>query len=242
MRIHPFSLVIVGCLGGALGWIAHSSFVRSGSGISTPSAPDPQTQNDSATHAAGPATQSQSAREPARSDADALTPNSAAPSVKPHVEESTGDNSPAAGYVQLPDTSSESTKSAPTADLAKSIKLWCRYDRGNGAHQREGTTSMYDLAYQGGPITYESIDLAAGTARMTGSEGATGSNEGILDVLAASTRIGLHFSAVNSRGELIVTTVFGAVDKSGHHPSVMTTHGKTAFNGSYQTYGSCDAS
>jgi hypothetical protein len=136
----------------------------------------------------------------------------------------------------------ESAASTLPADLQKSMKLWCKYDPGNGAHLRDGIITKYDLAYQGGPVTFESIDIGSGTARMTGSSGATGSNEGILDVLASTTHAGLHFSAVNSRGELVVTTVFGAVDKNGRHPSVMTTHGMHAFNGSYQIYGSCDAS
>ena len=99
---------------------------------------------------------------------------------------------------------------------------------------------MYELAYQGGPISYESIDVDSGTARMTGSEGATGSLEGALDVRATATRAGLHFSAFNSRGELLVTTVFGAVDKQGRHLAVMTTHGTRATDGSFQTYGTCD--
>jgi hypothetical protein len=83
--------------------------------------------------------------------------------------------------------------------------------------------------------------MDSGTARMTGSEGATGSREGVLDVLVTATRAGLHFSAFNSREELVVTTVFGRVDKQGRHLAVMTTHGSHPFNGSYQTYGSCDA-
>jgi len=142
-------------------------------------------------------------------------------------------------------TSTSATESADSklpGDLQKSAKLWCKYDPGNGAHLQDGIITKYDLAYQGGPVTFETIDISAGTARMTGSPGATGSLEGVLDVLASNTRAGLHFSAVNSRGELMLTTVFGAVDKNGRHPSVMTTHGMHPFNGSYQIYGSCDAS
>jgi hypothetical protein len=122
------------------------------------------------------------------------------------------------------------------------MKLGCKCDPGNGAWLRDGNIAKYDLAYQGGPVTFETIDLTAGTARMTGGAGATGSIEGILVVLASTTRAGLHFSAVNSRGELVIATVFGAVDKNGRHLSVMTTHGMHHFNGSYQIYGSCDAS
>jgi hypothetical protein len=62
----------------------------------------------------------------------------------------------------------------------------------------------------------------------------------VLDVLVTATGAGLHFSAFNPRGELVVTTVFGAMDKQGHHWAVMTTHGVHAFNGSFQAYGACD--
>jgi len=99
---------------------------------------------------------------------------------------------------------------------------------------------MYELAYQGGPISYDSIDIDSGTARMTGSEGATGSLDGELDVRVTATRAGLHFSAFNSRGELLVTTVFGAVDKHRRHLAVMATHGTNAWDGSFQVYGACD--
>ena len=99
--------------------------------------------------------------------------------------------------------------------------------------------AMFELADR--PIAYDSIDIAAGTARMTGSAGATGSSEGFLDVHMVATHAGLHFSAVNSRGELLLTTVFGALDEGGRHWAVMTVHGRQADDGSFQVYGSCEA-
>ena len=76
---------------------------------------------------------------------------------------------------------------------------------------------------------------------MTGSVGATGSREGVLDMQMVTTHAGLHFSAVNSRGALLVTTVFGALDQGDRHWAVMTVHGRQADDGSFQVYGSCDA-
>jgi hypothetical protein len=98
---------------------------------------------------------------------------------------------------------------------------------------------MYQLADR--PITYDSIDITAGKARMTGSVGATGSREGVLDMRVIATHAGLHFSVVNSRGELLLTTVFGALDEGGRRSAVMTVHGRQADDGSFQVYGSCDA-
>jgi hypothetical protein len=98
---------------------------------------------------------------------------------------------------------------------------------------------MYELADR--PITYDSIDITAEKARMTGSVGATGSREGVLEMHMVATHAGLHFSAVNSRGELLLTTVFGALDEGGRRWAVMTVHGRQADEGSFQVYGSCDA-
>lgn len=128
----------------------------------------------------------------------------------------------------------------PLADLLNAMTIWCRFAPGNGAHLQDEGISMYELNYQGGPISYESISVESGTARMIGSAGATGSPEGVLEVLVTATHSGLHFSAFNSTGELVVTTVFGAIDELGRHSAVMTTHGAHPFNGSYQAYGTCD--
>jgi hypothetical protein len=98
---------------------------------------------------------------------------------------------------------------------------------------------MYELGDR--PITYDSIDVTAEKARMTGSIGATGSRDGVLDMHMVATHAGLHFSAVNSRGELLLTTVFGALDEGGRHWAVMTVHGWQGDEGSFQVYGSCDA-
>jgi hypothetical protein len=56
-----------------------------------------------------------------------------------------------------------------------------------------------------------------------------------------ATHAGLHFSAVNSRGELLLTTVFGALDDSDRRWAVMTVHGRQADDGSFQVSGSCEA-
>jgi len=243
MRHGLVSYLVVSCIAGALGWVAHSTLQRREDQTSASQASGSMPRGISPT-AAGPdkATRPQS---PPRAPSDA------------HDSDTSPDQTPkAAAFVLAPDQSSDAlampssdrAKSAagdtadkdPLADLMKSMKIWCRFDPGNGAWLREDKISMYELAYQGGPISYESVNIESGTARMTGSAGATGSSEGVLDVLVTATHAGLHFSAFNARGELVVTTVFGAVDKNGRHMAVMTTHGLRAFDGSFQTYGACD--
>ena len=248
--------LVVGCIGCALGWLAHATLHQR----------DEQT---TASHRAEPAERvqpSQSAERDSSAISQSPTRHAGAQSGTSQSEhrssdantvaEKKSDTPDGAAFVLAPDRSSDvlsmpsskrqgstapnAADRAPLAKLLNTMTIWCRFDPGNGAWLREQGISMYELAYQGGPISYESINIDAGTARMTGSQGATGSVEGTLDVLVTATRSGLHFSAFNSRGELVVTTVFGAVDKQQRHLAVMTTHGTHAFNGSFQTYGACD--
>jgi hypothetical protein len=257
MRTDLANCLIVGYIGGALGWVAHStlqqresqtSASRDTESVVRASSPTPSDPDNTARP------QSTSKRSRAQSDTQPAESNGSAASSD--VEEGTSETPESAAFVLVPDRSSdvlampsndrsasaaagESAVKDPLADLLDSMTIWCRFDPGNGAWLREENISMYELAYQGGPISYDSIDIDSGTARMTGSAGATGSREGVLDVLVTATRAGLHFSAFNSREELNVTTVFGAVDQHGRHLAVMTTHGARA-DGSYQTYGACD--
>jgi hypothetical protein len=236
-----------------LGWAAHTMVQQSESQTSasqdTESVAQPISENPPDT------ARPQSTPTQRRSQSDAKTEfnNSAASS---DAEKEISETPESTAFVLVPDRSSDalampsSDRGAsagegtadkdPLADLLSSVTIWCRFDPGNGAQLQDGNITMYELSYQGGPISYDSINIESGTARMIGSAGATGSPEGVLDVLVTATRSGLHFSAVNSRGELTVTTVFGAVDKHGRHSAVMTTHGTHAFNGSYQAYGACD--
>ena len=248
MRNGLASYLFVACIGGALGWVAHSTLQPRESQTSASRTPGSVARAISTTFADPDSTATPQSTPGAHSDAR----NSAAGS---DLEEES--QSPkGAAFVLAPDRSSDALampskdreESAtggaadkdPLANLLNSMKISCRFAPGNGAWLREDNISMYELAYQGGPISYDSIDIDSGTARMTGSEGATGSLEGALDVRATATSAGLHFSAFNSRGELLVTTVFGAVDKHGRHLAVMTTHGTRAWDGSFQIYGACD--
>lgn len=248
MRIFRASYLLVGCIGGVFGWVAHSILQQYES--------PPSVSRDAKTVATTklPASAGANTARPLSTQSGAGPAESHDPAASPDSQGNISEMPQGERVVLVPHQSNEivampSTKDTasatdappdPMADLLNSMTIWCRFDPGNGAHLRDEKITMYDLTYQGGPITYESIDMDAGTARMTGSAGATGSQAGVLDVLATSTRAGLHFSAVNSRGELVVTTVFGTVDNRGRHAAVMTTHGMHAFDGSFQTYGACE--
>lgn len=248
MRTHLASCLVAGCIGAALGWAAHSMLghVPGEAGyrytdLTTPPIPPSiERPEDSALP--------QSPSRMVQSDARQVEP-------KPSSVDRPSNSPERSAFVLAPDRSSDvlampsgarqasTAEDAidPLAELLNSMTIWCRFAPGNGAHLQGESISMYELAYQGGPISYESISVESGTARMIGSAGATGSQEGVLEVLVTATDSGLHFSAFNSRGELVVTTVFGTIDKQGRHSAVMTTHGAHPFNGSYQAYGTCDS-
>jgi hypothetical protein len=255
MRSQVAGHVLVGCLGCVVGWVAHSTLYQADEQTLTSSVEPAKRAMPTRSAEPDGSTMSQSTTRHARAQSGGLQ----SASVRSNTNTNIGKNSDlpdSSTFVLAPDRSSDAlaapsserrtsparnaANEGPLATLVSSDAIWCRFDPGNGAWLKEEGISLYELAYQGGPISYDSIDLGTGTARMAGSQGATASQDGFLDVLVTATRSGLHFSAFNPRGELVVTTVFSAMDRQGRHFAVMTRHGTRAFDGSFQTYGSCD--
>jgi len=226
MRPHILSLALVSGLGVVAGWWAHSTL-------------SPSEHGSSRTAEAGAAAKNTViASTPVESakQQTALRPASGTEAGR-RVTDQVG-NSSDAGPIEL--VVNQPSDDAPLTGLLTSEKISCRFDPGNAARVNgQNNISMYELADR--PVTYDSIDITTGKARMTGSVGATGSREGALEMHVVATHAGLHFSAVNSRGELLLTTVFGALDEGGRRWAVMTVHGRQADDGSFQVYGSCDA-
>jgi hypothetical protein len=225
MRPHILSLALVGGLGVVAGWWAHSTVSQPERGSSHPAAGTPAQNAVIASTPVEPGEQQSALRRASGAEASS------------RVTDEVG-NSSDAGPIEL--VANQPSDDAPLTGLLTSEKIECRFDSGNAARVNgPNNISMYELADR--PITYDSIDVTAGKARMIGSVGATGSREGVLDMHMVATHAGLHFSAVNSRGELLLTTVFGALDEGGRRWAVMTVHGRQADDGSFQVYGSCDA-
>ena len=74
--------------------------------------------------------------------------------------------------------------SAPATNLFDSARISCDFGAGNGTGARIGDllTVGGGAQWQGGLILYDLMDAEAGTARMTGSVGATGSPNGEAEV------------------------------------------------------------
>jgi hypothetical protein len=127
-------------------------------------------------------------------------------------------------------------------DLKHAMMIRCDFKPGATGFWANQNLNVSLFQWQGGPITFEVVDLGAGTARMLGSDGATGSQEGVIDVMVTATNTGLHFSAFTPTRILVVATVFANLDASGRYRAVMSRHGSPTFyeNISEQNYGSCD--
>jgi hypothetical protein len=78
---------------------------------------------------------------------------------------------------------------------------------------------------------------------MMGGSGVTGSSTGELEVRVTPTDKGLSFSGFTRRGDLVIVTIYAAVDSAGHYRAVMSRHGDQAVmsdHESAQFYGACD--
>jgi len=127
-------------------------------------------------------------------------------------------------------------------DLKNAMMICCDFKPGATGFWLNQSLSVSLFEWQGGPVTFEVVDLNAGTARILGGVGATGSQEGTIDAMVTATGTGLHFSAFTPTRVLVVSTVFANLDRSGKYRAVMSRHGSPTFyeNISEQNYGSCD--
>ncbi len=149
--------------------------------------------------------------------------------------------SPARAELQLSGARLDADRAAgesPADKLLDSPNAYCVFDPGAGGQWPKGTLLAHTAAWQGGPIEFESIDLAANHAQMNGS-GVTGTLEGSIGIRVTATNDGLHFTGFNGRGELVAVTVFGAVDSAGRYRAVLSMHGSQMDHESAQFYGGC---
>jgi hypothetical protein len=138
---------------------------------------------------------------------------------------------------------SQAAKATPAESLLNAGAVKCDFSQGNSGSWQNQALTVGTAAWQGGPISYDSINVAAGTARMTGPTILTGSVSEGANVTAAATNTAIHLYGVASNGTLTSTTIFGAArNAAGHYNAVMSYHGPTLHNDqeSAQFYGTCD--
>jgi hypothetical protein len=260
VRQHAGKFVIVACVGIAIGWFGHGQFgdVRAqrfpadqhsaGVAASNPSA---GVNLDSSVRAAPDA--------PAmlmKSDSVGLT--AGAPGVPPtqnfnsadkaiNATPITSDEPRGANVAGTPGnkealSDSQAAKTTPAETLLNAAGVKCDFSPGNSGFWHNQTLSDGTAAWQGGPLVYDSINTASGTATMTGNVSLTGSQTDGLNVRAVPTTTALHLYGVAPNGTLTSTTIFGAArNAAGHYNAVMSYHGPTLRDQeSAQFYGTCD--
>ena len=124
----------------------------------------------------------------------------------------------------------------------EAFRVDCLYGPGYGGNWSNGVASPHTAAWQGGQITFDTIDLAKGTALLKTTSGLTRTENGELEVSVQATQTGLHFTVFAPGGELIVATVYGTLDAQRRNATVASFHGPHLGNESAQFYGACTAS
>jgi hypothetical protein len=135
-----------------------------------------------------------------------------------------------------------SDSNGPRERLLEAFRIDCLYGPGHGGNWSKGDLSPHTAAWQGGIVTFDTIDLAAGTARLKNSSGLTRTLDGELEVRAQATDTGVHFTVFAPGGELIVATVYGVLDSQSKHAAVASFHGPHLDHESAQFYGACTLS
>jgi hypothetical protein len=129
---------------------------------------------------------------------------------------------------------------APLDGLLNASSLRCDIEVAHGANWSQGRPTLHGISYQGGPFSFESIDLHAETAMMSGGSGVTGSLSGELEMRTTAGNKGLTFSAFTRHGDLLIVTVYPALDSNGRYRTVMTTFGDQYDHETAQFFGACD--
>lgn len=159
----------------------------------------------------------------------------------PIVANAPPSNSPATP-TELPNRrEDDASAAAPAADILDSLRISCDFAAGNNTGTRFGPvlTVGGGAQWRGGPIVYDNIDAFAGTARMTGSVGATGSPDGEAKVRFTTEGTRVYFTGYLPDRTYVVVAIFDELDNVGRHISVMSRHdGYLAF--AAQFLGTCE--
>jgi hypothetical protein len=104
------------------------------------------------------------------------------------------------------------------ADLVQARSLRCEFGPGATADLRSASPS-FELSPGGmrGPMDFDSISIAQGTARFLG-------NNASVDVGVAIYGSTMNFFEFTTNGSFIVTTVFPNQTQTGRFPAVMSRH------------------
>lgn len=255
MREHAGKLVIVGCVGIAIGWFGRGVFGDAGGQrasanqeLSRGSTSDPNTDTPVAAAPNPPAPRAQSETVGNNAGIPSVAATQGVESAGKFVTAApvTGE-APSSNVASTPGNregadSPQTVAATPAETLLNASSVKCDFSPGNSGFWHNQTLSSGTAAWQGGALVYDSIDIAAGTARITGNRSLTGSSTDGATVSAVPTKTALHLYGVAPNGTLSATTIFGAArNAAGHYNAVMSYHGPNLGDQeSAQFYGTCD--
>ena len=178
----------------------------------------------------------------------ATPPPTSAFANNPVVANAPPSNSPQTP-TELPNRRSDDPlAAAPAADILDSLQIYCDFAAGNNTGLRFGDvlTVGGGAQWRGGPIVYDNVDLVAGTARMTGSVGATGSPIGEAKVRFTTEGTRVYLTGFLENRTYVVVTIFDELDNVGRHIAVMSRiHGggeyAAAMSFAAQFLGTCES-
>jgi hypothetical protein len=153
-------------------------------------------------------------------------PNPPVPASNPIVSDVPPSNSPMT-RTDLPNRrDGDLSTSDPATNLLDSARISCDFGAGNNTGTRIGDvlTVSGGAQWQGGLILYDFTDAGAGTARMTGSVGATGSPNGETEVQVMTEGTRVFLSGFLQNRAYVVVTIFDELDNVGRHIAVMSRH------------------
>jgi hypothetical protein len=238
MQYRARVVLLVGCVGTAVGWFAHTF-------VATQEHHEASAVVDTSATAPIPGGPKGAKDSPKPDDVPKAAALAASDSATQTGRVPTGSSAPDLVARPVTDRNSSTsdgadqrTRHTPIEELHNSTSIECTFGPGNSAEWPDGKIWIGTSAWQGGPVDFGSIDINAGTAQMNGS-GVTRMGSASIGVTVAPTNAGLNFSGIVGHGTLVVTTVFSGLDAAGHHIAVMSSHGLTGLE-TAQFYGTCD--
>jgi hypothetical protein len=228
---------VVGALfGGAMGYLASGRGETTPDAATTPAGTSAPRAIPEAHVTPGPGPGA--AEGPVAAHREAVRPASSAPASP----SSPGNTPPRQSSLEIPGGQLGEQRFgdiAPLDKLLNSMSVYCTFDAGAGGMWPHGKLLPHSAAWQGGPLEFDAINLAEHTAQLTRHPWTTSMSDSATTLWVTATDTGLHFSGIKPDGELLATTVFGALDSEGRYRSVLSLHGARLDHESAQFYGWC---
>ena len=174
--------------------------------------------------------------------APSVAPNSPAPAAarNPIVASAPPSNSPST-VTDLPSRRDGDASATPAANLLDSSRISCDFGAGNNTGMRAGELLIVGggAQWQGGLLIYDLIDSAAGTARLVGNVGVTGSPTGEARMQVTTEGSRVFLSGFLENRAFVMVTIYDELDNVGRHIAVMSRH-EGFFEYGSQFLGTCE--